>query len=283
MVAQQSLEPHPERPRAPVEPARLKAAVRNGELELRYQPEVDLLTGEIVALEGLIRWSCPGVGAVEPGDFLPIAQDLGLMPTIDSWVLETGAAQAAVWRSDYGQNRLLWLNVSMDSLLDEAFIYRIIGILDRHALPAGELGLEISERVLVRLGDDAEAQLSRLRQLGLALIVDDFSSYDSALDTIASLPVDGVKLGHRLVRGPASEAHEGHVRAIVERAHDKGIYVVAEGVETADEAARLARLGCDRAHGYLFASAQRPDRAAWMLEQGFAWRGHVVPQVAHSD
>ena len=155
MVAQPS--PVSERPDADahvaVDPARLKAAVRNGELELRYQPEVDLLTGEIVALEGLIRWSCPGVGAVSPRDFLPLAQDLGLMPTIDSWVLETGAAQAAVWREDYGQNRLLWLNVSMDSVLDEAFVYRIIGTLDRHRLPPGELGLEISERLLLALGD----------------------------------------------------------------------------------------------------------------------------------
>jgi EAL domain-containing protein (putative c-di-GMP-specific phosphodiesterase class I) len=260
-------------PTAPVEAARLKAAVRNGELELRYQPEVDLLTGEIVALEGLIRWSCPGVGAVPPQDFLPLAQDLGLMPTIDSWVLETGAAQAAVWRADYGQNRLLWLNVSMDSVLDEAFVYRIIGILDRHALPAGELGLEINERVLLRLGDDAESLLASLRELGLALVVDDFSSADSALELIAALPVDGVKLSHQIVRGPGTEEQEAHVRAVVEQAHAKGMYVVAEGVETADEAARLARLGCDRAHGFLFASAQRPDRAAWMLEQGFGWRG----------
>ena len=262
-----------------VDAARLKTAVRNGELELRYQPEVDLRTGEILALEALVRWTCPGVGTIEPRDFLPVAQEHGLMETIDTWVLESGAAQAAVWQADYGQKRLMWLNVSVDSLLDKAFIYRVVGILDRYALPAGELGLEISENVLARLGEQGRILLDDLRDLGFALVVDDFNSFDAALETIAALPIDAIKLGHGLVRGQ----DEAQLRTLVGHAHDKGLYVVAEGIETEQEAFRLTSLGCDRAHGYLYGSAQRPDRAAWLLEQGFQWRGHPLHQATRSD
>ena len=148
----------PSQPSLPVEAARLKFAIQNGELELRYQPEVDLRSGQIVALEGLLRWPCPGMGVLEPKDFLSMAHQRGLMPSIDTWVIETGAAQAAEWREGPGQGRLLWLNVSMASLLDEAFIYRVVGVLDRYGMPPASLGLEVSERVLHLLGKDAKSR-----------------------------------------------------------------------------------------------------------------------------
>lgn len=254
-----------------VEPARFKTAVRNGELELRYQPEVDLRTGEITALEALVRWTCPGVGPVQPREFLPLAEIYGLMPAIDTWVLETGAAQAAVWRGEYGRDRLLWLNISIESLLDDAFVYRAVTVLDRYQAPASELGFEISERVIYELGDEAPELLADLRELGFSLVVDDFTSFDSALQTIAGLPVDAVKLSPQFLRGG-----EQSVGAVIARAHEQGMYVVAEGVESADDAYRLTELGCDRAHGYLYGSAQRPDRAAWLLEHGAGWRGEPL-------
>jgi EAL domain-containing protein (putative c-di-GMP-specific phosphodiesterase class I) len=266
----------------PVEAARLKVAILNGELELRYQPEVDLRTGEIVALEGLLRWPCPGIGILEPKDFLSLAHQRGLMTSIDTWVIETGAAQAAEWR-DGQQSRLLWLNISMASLLDEAFIYRVVGVLDRYAMPPASLGLEVSERVLHLLGKDAKSLLSRLRELGLVLVVDDFSSFDSALGAIAALPVDAVKLDQRFMRSLRSGDQGNRVEAVVSQAHSMGMYVVAEGIETPEEADWATEIGCDRAHGYLYGSAQRYDRIGWMLEKGAGWRGELLIDPARTD
>ncbi|MCU1587892.1 MAG: domain S-box/diguanylate cyclase protein [Frankiales bacterium] len=271
------------RPPVDVDPHRLKVAIANGELELRYQPEVDLRSGQIVALEGLLRWPCPGAGVLEPKDFLSLAHQRGLMTGIDTWVIETAAAQAAEWRDGVGQSRLVWLNVSMASLLDEAFVYRMVGVLDRYAMAPATLGLEVSERVLHLLGKDAKGLLRRLRELGLVLVVDDFSSFDSALGAIAALPVDAVKLDQRFLRSLRSGDQGSRVEAVVSEAHSMGMYVVGEGVETVEEAEWLTEIGCDRAHGFLYGSAQRHDRIGWLLEKGPGWRGELLTDPARSD
>ena len=177
----------------------------------------------------------------------------------------------------------MWLNVSMASLVDEAFLYRIVGVLDRYAMPPASSGSRSSERVLHLLGKDAKTLLRELRELGLVLVVDDFSSFDSALGAIAALPVDAVKLDQRFVRSLRSGDQQSRVEAVVSEAHGMGMYVVAEGVETPDEAAWLTEIGCDRAHGYLYGSAQRYDRIGWMLEKGAGWRGELLGDPARSD
>jgi EAL domain-containing protein (putative c-di-GMP-specific phosphodiesterase class I) len=267
-------------PTAKVDPKLLKSAVRNGELELAYQPEVELGTNRIVALEALVRWTCPGVGRIAAHDFLPVALLHGLLVAIDTWMLESCAVQAAVWHEDYGQDRLLWMNLSLDSLLDEALIYRIAGALDRHGLPATELGFEISEQSLLGLGEEIDDVLEELHRLGLSLVIDDFRSVDAALDRIASLPIHGIKLPPELLH---DSRQDERIANVVAQAQEKGMYVVAEGVETPEQESRVIELGFDRAHGYLYGSAQRADRAAWLLEQGPNWRGQVLSPIPLSD
>jgi EAL domain-containing protein (putative c-di-GMP-specific phosphodiesterase class I) len=263
-----------------VDIASLHRATTDGSLELMYQPEIDLDSGAIVAMEALLRWHHGSLGVLGPSDFLDLAIRSGEISPIGEWVLRTGAAEAASWRSLRGPSRQLWLNVSADQLRAAGFAELVASVVAENQLPVGALGLEISERTILDLGSDALPILDRLRGAGVALAVDDFSSFYATLGAIEALPVDAVKLGHRYVRGVGDEDNDdSFVTSLIERAHERGLYVVAEGVETWSESARLTELGCDRAHGWLFASAQRADKARWLLTQGTGWRGWV-PETA---
>ena len=263
----------------------LHRCVDDGSLELLYQPEIDLATGAIVAMEGLLRWHHQSLGVLEPPAFLDLADSSGEILPIGEWVLRAGAQEAARWSSMSGPTRRLWLNVSAAELVARGFVQRVADVVSSHDLPGGALGLEISESCVITLGSNAAPLLRDLRDAGVALAVDDFSSFYSTLGAIKVLPVDAIKLGHRYVRGVGElvgpdGAGDPLVAAVIEQAHAHGLYVVAEGVETWGEAARLTELGCDRAHGWLFASAQRADKARWLLERGYGWqRGIPMPRA----
>ena len=255
----------------------------DGSLELLYQPEIDLTTGAIVAMEGLLRWHHETLGLLAPPAFLELADTSGEIRPIGEWVLRAGAAEAARWSSLSGPDRRLWLNVSATELAAPGFVELVASVVEQAGLKPGALGLEIAEEHVIALGATAAPLLSELRAAGVALAIDDFSSFFSTLGAIQALPIDAVKLAPRYVRGVGElvgpdGTGDPLVAAVIEQAHAHGIYVVAEGVETWGEAARLTELGCDRAHGWLFASAQRGDKARWLLEHGRGWQGqNTVP------
>ena len=262
---------------ATVDLASLHRATTDGSLELMYQPEIDLDSGAIVAMEGLLRWHHGALGVLGPEAFLDLAIRTGEISPIGEWVLRAGAAEARSWQTLPGPARQLWLNVSAEQLRAPGFDELVADCVRSERLPQGALGLEVTERTILDLGSSALPILVALRGAGVALAVDDFTSYYATLGAIEALPVDAIKLGHRYVRGVGDEGHDdSFVSSLIERAHKRGIYVVAEGVETWSEQARLLELGCDRAHGWLFASAQRSDKARWLLTQGTGWRGGVV-------
>lgn len=266
-----------------VDLASLHRAATDGSLELVYQPEIDLASGAIVAMEGLLRWHHGALGVLGPADFLDLAIRTGEISPIGEWVIRTGAAEVASWLDLRGQRRQLWLNVSAEQVLAEGFAEMVGRVVQEFGLPNGTLGLEIAERAVLELGDQAAPILSSLRAAGVALAVDDFTSFYATLAAIEILPVDAVKLGHKYVRGVGDEDHDDVlVASVIERAHARGMYVVAEGVEQWSEHARLIELGCDRAHGWLFASAQRADKARWLLTQGMGWRGGVIDDTTQA-
>ena len=261
----------------------LHLAATDGSLELLFQPEIDLDSGAIVAMEALVRWRHLHLGLLGPNDFMELAERCGVMPDIDSWVLKSGAAELASWQSLRGPSRHLWLNVSLSQLRSKGFVDAVAQTVSDTGLADGVLGLEISEKSILELGTRAAALLLALRGAGVSLVVDDFSSMYSTLGAVAALPVDAIKLGQRFVRGVGDEDHDDtFVAKVIEQAHGRGMYVVAEGVETWSESARLTELGCDRAHGWLFASPQRPDKARWLLSQGTGWRVGVVTPAAQA-
>ena len=256
----------------------LRRAVDDASLVLHYQPEVDLASGSVVGMEALLRWQHPERGLLWPAEFLPVAEAAGLLPDIGRWVLLSCLAEAAEWSRMPGRRGnldwQLWVNVSAAQLTSDGFPDEVADLVAATGLPRGRLGFEISERSLDVLGDRALPVLGRLRAHGLALAVDDFGTWYSSLSTVGELPIDAIKLDRAFVRGVGSDLEDDEIVASVIRlAHAHGVYVVAEGVESWAEGARLCELGCDRAHGYLFSGPQRSEKARWMLARGLGWRG----------
>ena len=258
--------------------AALHRCATDGSLELLYQPEVDLQTGAIVAMEGLLRWHHGDEGMLAPLAFLDLAEHSGEIGAIGSWVLREGAAEARRWQQINSQGvRQLFINVSASQLVAPGFVDEVRAIVEEFELPAGSLGIEVTEGALTMLGNRAVPLLMALRECGVTLAVDDFGTWYSTLGALDELPVDAVKLDQRYVRGVGGDLDDDTIVAsVISLAHARGLYVVAEGVESWAESARLIELGCDRAHGFLYASPQRADRARWLLQQGTGWRGEVV-------
>ena len=256
----------------------LKRALDEDALVLHFQPEVDLASGAVVGMEALLRWQHPQRGLLWPGDFLDVAEGAGLMPDLGWWVLTRCAAELESWRplppTVDGAPRQLWVNVAGSQLADPDFVEKIARLIHDCALPPGVLGLEITEEGLASGTKTGAATLLALQYAGVALAVDDFGTWYSSLATLGELPLEAVKLDQSFVRGVGSDLEgDGIVSSVIELAHAHGVRVVAEGVESWSEGARLCELGCDRALGYLFSGPQRAAQARLMLAHGTGWQG----------
>jgi diguanylate cyclase (GGDEF)-like protein len=228
----------------------LRAALRDDALELHYQPQIDLESGAVVAAEALLRWPHPRLGYVPPLDFLPLAEEAGLMRPLTAFVLDEALAQCARWRSA-GHNLTISINVSATNLLDVDFVAFACERLHRHRVPADALILEITETTIISDLDHCGAVIDQLRELGCTVSIDDFGAGFTSLASLGKLAVGEVKLDRTLLttlnRQPNSRAL---VEATINLAHALGLHVVAEGVEEADTLSTLTSLGCDLAQGY---------------------------------
>jgi EAL domain-containing protein (putative c-di-GMP-specific phosphodiesterase class I) len=262
--------------------AEMRDALRDGRFVLHYQPEVDLASGEVVAMEALLRWDHPDRGLLWPAEFLPAAEASGFVVDLGAWVVRECAREAALWQrlpsARRAAGKQLWLNVSATQLASPGFAAFVARTLREASLPPGVLGFEVHETAL---GPDLTAAvgvLVALKQAGVLIALDDFGTWYSTLAHLDELPLDAVKLDQRFVRGVGLDLEDDAIVASVIRlAHSHGIQVVAEGVESWSEGARLCELECDRAHGYLFAEAQPPDRARALLSRGVGWRAPEAP------
>jgi len=228
----------------------LRAALRDDVLELHYQPQIDLESGAVVAAEALLRWRHPRLGYVPPLDFLPLAEEAGLMRPLTAFVLEEALAQCARWRSA-GHNLTISINVSATNLLDVDFVALVREQLRRHRVPADALILEITETTIIADLDHCGTVIDQLRELGCTVSIDDFGAGFTSLASLGKLAVGEVKLDRSFLttlnRQPNSRAL---VEATINLAHALGLHVVAEGVEEADTLTTLTSLGCDLAQGY---------------------------------
>jgi diguanylate cyclase len=247
----------------------LRTAIADRALELHYQPQLDLVTGEIVAVEALVRWPHPRLGLVPPLEFLPLAEDAELMGPLTTVVLDQALAQCAAWRAA-GRDLTISVNVSTTNLLDRRFPALVAGLLDRHGLPASALVLEITETTAMADFDRSREAIKVLRQLGLIVSVDDFGSGFTSLTYLSNLAVGELKLDRSFIVGLTS-ANEGRnaalVRATIALAHALGLRVVAEGIEDKATLHMLSSLGCDLAQGYLIS---RPKTAAELTFEAHA-------------
>jgi len=256
----------------------LRDALDQDALVLHFQPEVDLASGAVVGMEALLRWQHPQRGLLWPADFLAVADGAGLMPSLGWWVLEKCVAELDSWRplppSVDGVRRQMWVNVAGSQLLEPTFVERVAKLVGEAALPPGMLGLEVTEEALSTGSRAATELMASLRDAGVALAIDDFGTWYSSLGTLGELPIEAVKLDQSFVRGVGSDLeNDSIVSSVIELAHAHGVRVVAEGVESWSEGARLCELGCDRALGYLFSGPQRAEQARLMLAHGTGWQG----------
>jgi diguanylate cyclase (GGDEF)-like protein len=230
----------------------LRDAVHAGRFELHYQPQVNLHSGDVSGVEALLRWPHPRLGLVPPLDFLPLAEEAGLMPSLTAIVLDKALTQCAAWHGA-GRPLTMAVNISVTNLLDPGFIESVTELLARHHLPASSLILEITETTIIRDFGACTLVIAQLRDLGIGVSIDDFGAGFTSLAYLGRLAVDELKLDRTFIRGLGS-GDKGRdlalVRATIELGHALQMRVVAEGIEDGDTLAALAGLGCDVAQGY---------------------------------
>jgi diguanylate cyclase (GGDEF)-like protein/PAS domain S-box-containing protein len=249
----------------------LTQALRAGDqLELDYQPIVDLETGAIVASEALVRWAHPLRGRLLPGDFIGLAEDNGLIVPLGEWVLVTACEQAARWNAMWPDRDLrINVNVSARQLHDPEFPQVVNRVLSDTGLPARLLVLEITESLLPDVGDDVIERLNRLKALGLRIAVDDFGTGYSALSRLHDYPLDILKIDRSFVEGMEHDEGKQHlVRGIVDLGRGFGMTIVAEGIELPEQAEQLRRLHSGLGQGFLLAKPQSPEQLTELLAGG---------------
>ena len=225
----------------------LRDAIGLGELRLVYQPIVALASGEVGGAEALVRWLHPSRGLLAPLDFIPLAEESGLIVDLGRWVLHEACAQAAGWQGRPGSERSLTLtvNVSAQQFRDEGWAEEVAGVLAATGLPGRRLVLEITESTLMDDKDVSSLRLEEVRGLGVRLAVDDFGTGYSSLAYLRRMPVDFLKIDKSFVDGVTGDAHESALaRAVVKLAATLGLAAVAEGIERREQAEVLTALGC---------------------------------------
>jgi diguanylate cyclase (GGDEF)-like protein len=230
--------------------ARLRRALKLGELELYYQPQASLADGAIKSVEALLRWNNPDLGWVSPAQFIPLAEETGLIHSIGAWVIETACAQARAWRMADRRPVKMCINVSAQQL-NQGLIDTVSRVLARTGLSPAGLEFEITESVMGARDPDTEAALQSLRAMGIGFAIDDFGTGYSCFEYLKRLPVRTLKLAGCFVSGVCDNAEDAAiVAASVSLARNLGLRTVAEGVETAAQHERLRILGCDDGQGY---------------------------------
>jgi diguanylate cyclase (GGDEF)-like protein len=242
----------------------LRRGLERGELRLHYQPRVRLATGEVVGVEALVRWQHPERGLLAPAEFLPVAEESGLIAPLGAWVIEESCRQAARWADARGglDPLAVAVNLTARQCAQPDLLSIVRGAVDASGIDPAGLRLEVTEAAVLRDLEANVAVLRALRELGLSLAIDDFGTGPSSLAALRRLPVDLVTVDRSLVGGLAEADGAAVLGAIVALAHALGLSIVAEGVEAGEQAEHLRALGCDAGQGYYFA---RPGEAAALV------------------
>ncbi|WP_405134718.1 putative bifunctional diguanylate cyclase/phosphodiesterase [Nocardia sp. NBC_01388] len=248
----------------------LRGAVSDGSLILHYQPEVDLRTGRVVALEALVRWQHPTRGLLPPGAFVGVAEATNLAGELGRWVIRTACEQFASWRRrGLASSVVIRINVSPVQLVSLDFVETMEGILRRYGIDGSSVCLEITEHVVVQDLARTQVTLRGLKRMGVQIAIDDFGTGYSSLSHLKALPVDAVKIDRGFVQRLGASADDlAIVKSIVGLAGSFGLGVVGEGVETTVAARTLVALGCYRAQGFLIARPMPADEVEQHLAAG---------------
>ena len=244
---------------------KLRRALEREEFVLHYQPQIGLPDGRLIGAEVLVRWQRNGDGLIPPNQFIPLAEETGLIVPLGEWVLREACAQWTRWREQGHAPFTLAVNLSPRQFRQQDLAQAVRRILDETGMPASELELELTEGALMRQGDEAENTLHELKRLGISLAIDDFGTGYSSLAYLKRFPIDRLKIDQSFVRDLSEDPSDKElVSTIIAMARNLKLQVLAEGVETPEQRAFLDHKGCDACQGFLFS---RPLSAQAFSEQ----------------
>jgi predicted signal transduction protein with EAL and GGDEF domain len=247
----------------------LRKAIAAGEFELLYQPIVDLQTQRISGFEALLRWQSPTRGLLVPADFIPLAEETGLIVPLGNWVLRQACMDAVEWPQDV----TVAVNLSPAQFRNKQLILTVMSALAASGLSAGRLALEITETVLLQDAETTLSVLQKLREIGVRIAMDDFGTGYSSLSYLRKFPFDKIKIDQSFIRDMSDHDDSlAIVRAVVAMSSSLSIGTTAEGVETYQQLERLKSEGCTEAQGYLFS----PPRSAADVK---TWLATLAPQA----
>ena len=261
--------------------AQLRQAIRSDELVLYSQPKIDVRSGAVAAVEALLRWPNPAGGMTPPDRFIPLAESTGLIKPITRWVLDAACKQILRWQ-ELGLEMPVAINVSPANLRDPDFLDQLVALHSRKGARLDLLQVEVTETALITDPAKAHVVLERIRDLGIHIYIDDFGTGYSSLSYIATLPIHALKIDRSFILGMMRHArHRSVVAASISLAHTLGLKVVAEGIETIEQARAVINLGCDEIQGYLFTKPLPADEflgwnAAFDWEQ-YGLHATIVP------
>jgi diguanylate cyclase (GGDEF)-like protein len=247
----------------------LRKALGRKEFLLYYQPQVDIETGQIVGVEALLRWYRPDLGLISPADFIPLAEENGLIVPIGEWVLRTACEQNKAWQEAGFSPIRVSVNLSMRQFQQKNLAKTIARILKETDLDARWLKLEITESVVMHNAEETIATLHELKALGVHISIDDFGTGYSSLSYLKSFPIDTLKIDRSFVRDITTDTNDSAItKAVITLAHSLKLKVIAEGVETEGQLAYLRENQCDQMQGFLFSRPIPTTDFEKLLEKG---------------
>ncbi|MCC6589008.1 MAG: EAL domain-containing protein [Bryobacterales bacterium] len=258
----------------------LREAILRQQLEVYYQPKVELQTGRICGFEALLRWKHPSKGMIMPARFIPLAEETGMINAIGNWVLRQACTQLKTWQETLPDGRLLDIavNVSVKQLMDPQFVSDVSSVLEETGIAARSLCLEVTEGMLIRQASMTIAILKQLKDLGVRIQIDDFGTGYSSLAYLSRLPVDGLKIDRMFVDKMMHTGREKEIiRSILALADATGLQVIAEGIESQAQLDELCGAGCESGQGYFYAPALPLGDVDNMLATGKYLIGKDIP------
>jgi diguanylate cyclase (GGDEF)-like protein len=231
----------------------LRRALERSEFEVHYQPLVDISTGVVVGMEALVRWQHPELGFLSPAEFIPLAEDTGLIMPLGEWVLRTACAQCSAWHSEGLAPLTVAVNLSAHQFQQLNLSEVVVRVLRETGLSPLSLELELTESSIMKNAESAVKTLGELKEMGISIAVDDFGTGYSSLGYLKRLPIDKLKIDQTFVRDVTTDPNDASlVMAIIALAHNLRLKVLAEGVETEEQLRFLHLLRCDEWQGYLY-------------------------------
>jgi diguanylate cyclase (GGDEF)-like protein len=238
----------------------LRHALANGELSMRYQPQISLTTGVVTGMEALLRWTHPKLGCISPTQFIALAEETGLIVPIGEWGIMTACCEGKALQDELGMDLTVSVNLSPRQFRQKNLVHLVENSLRKSGLPAERLQIEITENMLMSNSEDILDKLQRMRELGVRISIDDFGTGFCSFSYLLQYQVDRLKIDQSFVKRAGTDANAAAVvRTIIAMSHGLNIKVVAEGVETEEQLRFLLRRKCDEAQGYFIAMPLAPE------------------------